>query len=258
MQPVAPKLEKTNAHDTANGRPIASLCVRPQATPPCSCTLAPTTVHHHAGARREGDARGKEREEGCAWSACRFPAGATRPEGAARGGQACTRRPQGQRRKETILGGALDVREMATRRRSSVSFQLHDTQFPLHLSQTATHGPETGSGAALRIRRALPIPLLGFGILMASMVRQKGNGKGRVAHRTVGWDGQIPWLTHSWKNSRTVDTGRVDLGCTCVCLCRTRALQGRRLRYVGVDPGEVIWRGFWCFPVASFLPKAEP
>lgn len=59
---------------------------------------------------------------------------------------------------------------MTTRRRSSVSFQLHESQFPLQLPQTATtYGPEVGN-AASRIRRALPLPLLAFGLGMAAMV----------------------------------------------------------------------------------------
>lgn len=62
--------------------------------------------------------------------------------------------------------------EMATRRRSSVSFQLHDN--PLQLPQTATtHGPQVGTNiTASRIRRALPLPLLAFGLGMAAMVSQ--------------------------------------------------------------------------------------
>lgn len=60
--------------------------------------------------------------------------------------------------------------EMATRRRSSVSFQLHDN--PLQLPQTATtHGPQVRITSS-RIRRALPLPLLAFGLGMAAMVSQ--------------------------------------------------------------------------------------
>ena len=84
-------------------------------------------------------------------------------------------------RSKAVRGGPI-ARDMATRRRSSVSFQLHENQFPLQLPETATtHGPQVGT-AASRIRRALPLPLLAFGLGLAAMVSH-----GDKAGSTASW-----------------------------------------------------------------------
>jgi len=133
-------------------------------------------------------------------------------------------------RSKAVRGGPR-AREMATRRRSSVSFQLHENQFLLHLPQTATtHGPQVGT-AASRIRRALPLPLLAFGLGMAAMVSQ-GDKAGSTASRWSSTPGHekmhsLLTLAHLILSLRPC-TGRMGVGGACLCVRRARALQGQQ------------------------------